>query len=277
MNYRHLMAGASVVGLLLCTAGKVSAQATTNNIDAPNNANSTANPVVDLNQQGSLVNTQVNSFPLGRSVVGNGIADCSSSGIALSAFGNGIGPFDTGSIGGSFTYTKSFGVDTCRAYAKTQLARASLETCLLVISNYSKMIKAGIKISYEDLNQLAGLECPTVTVPQPGASPFGAAPRQNNRTARGRQPQLGQQQAQPVSRQQQAGQQQVQPVSRQQAEQLINEPSATNQNFVQQQSGQPIQPVQQQAVPQPQRPVQPAQLQRPTTASTQESSVQARQ
>ena len=215
MNYRQLLAGASVVGLLFCTAGKASAQATTNNIDAPNNASSTANPNVDLQQQGSLVNTQVNSFPLGRSVVGNGIADCSSSGIALSAFGNGIGPFDTGSIGGSFTYTKSFGVDTCRAYAKTQLARASLETCLLVISNYSKMIKAGIQISYDDLNQLAGLECPAVTLPQPGAAPVSAAPQQGGPNARRRLQQAGQQ-FRPVSRQQQPVQQQpVQPVQQQ--------------------------------------------------------------
>jgi hypothetical protein len=266
MNYyRHLVAGASIFGLLLCTTGRASAQTTTNNIDAPNNANSTANPVVDLNQQGSLVNTQVNTFPLGRSIVGNGVADCSSDGIALSAFGNGIGPFDTGSIGGSFTYTHSFGVATCQAYAKTQLARSSLETCLLLISNYSKMIKAGIQISYEDLKQLAGINCPAVTVPQPDGSPVGAAPQPAHLNARSGQPQQG------------VNQQQVQPVSRQLSPSQLagNGQPAANQNFVQQQSAQPVQ---QQIAPQPQlaQPVQ--QQQRPATAtSNQNSSIQALQ
>jgi hypothetical protein len=262
MNYhRHLVVGASIFGLLLCTTGRASAQTTTNNIDAPNNANSTANPVVDLNQQGSLVNTQVNTFPLGRSIVGNGVADCSSDGIAISAFGNGIGPFDTGSIGGSFTYTHSFGVSTCQAYAKTQLARSSLETCLLLISNYSKMIKAGIQISYEDLKQLAGINCPAVTVPQADSSPIGAAPQPANLNAHSGQPQ-------------QANQQQVQPVSRQLSPSELDgssQPTA-NQNFVQQ----PAQPVQQQIAPQ-QQPAQPVQ-QRPATASSnQNSNVQALQ
>lgn len=176
MFYRRLLTGASILGLVVCTTTGVSAQTTTNNIDAPNNATSTANPVNDLNQNGSLVNTQVNTFPLGRSVVGNGVADCSSDGIAFSAFGNGIGPFDSGSLGGSFTYTHSFGVDTCRSYAKTQLARSKLETCLLLISNYSKMTKAGVRVSYEALKQIAGVECPAISVPKPGLNPFGAAP-----------------------------------------------------------------------------------------------------
>lgn len=202
MYYRHLMAGVSLLGLLLC--GKVSAQTTTNNIDSPNNANSTANPVVDLNQQGSLVNTQVNTFPLGRTVVGNGVADCSSDGIAFSAFGNGIGPFDTGSIGGTFTYTHSFGVDTCRSYAKTQLAKSKLETCLLLISNYSKMVKAGVKVSYEALKQVAEVDCPAISVPKPGGTPFGATPNPANVNAR-------RHQAQPV---QQVVQQQAAPQQR---------------------------------------------------------------
>ena len=227
MNYhRHLIAGASVLGLLLCTSGRVLAQATTNNIDAPNNANSTANPVVDLNQQGSLVNTQVNTYPLGRGVVGNGVADCSSSGIALSAFGNGIGPFDTGSIGGSFTYTHSFGMETCRAYAKTQLAKSNLETCLLLISNYSKMIKSGIKVSYEDLKQLAGINCPNVSVPEPGSNPLGVVPQPKNLNARGpRQPQQTSQQLQPVLANQTA------------SPQTTFAQPASNQSFVQQQAG----------------------------------------
>ena len=148
---------------------------TTNNIDSPNNATSTANPNVDLNQNGALVNTQVNNNPLGRSVVGNGVADCTSSGVALSAFGSGVGPFDSGSIGGVVTYTQSFGMDTCKNYAKTQLAKSKLETCLMIISNYSKISKAGIQINYYDLQRLAGVSCPKVTLPatsQPGNQSF---------------------------------------------------------------------------------------------------------
>lgn len=138
---------------------------TTNNIDAPNNAQSTANPVVDLNQNGALVNTQVNNNSLGRSVIGNGVADCSTAGLALSAFGTGVGPFDSGSVGGAVTYTQSFGMDTCKNYAKNQLAKSKLETCLTIISNYSKISKAGIQISYNDLQRLAGVSCPRVVLP----------------------------------------------------------------------------------------------------------------
>jgi hypothetical protein len=184
MYYRHhLLAGVTVVSLLLCTSGRVLAQAATTNIDAPNNSTSTANPNVTTNQQGSLVNTQVNNYSLGRGVVGNGVADCSSSGLALSAFGNGIGPFDSGSLGGSVTYTQSFGMETCRNYAKNQLAKSKLETCLLLISNYSKMSKAGIKVSYEELKTLAGVDCPAVSVPRTENGPFGAAPNPGNASA----------------------------------------------------------------------------------------------
>ncbi|MGB7413953.1 MAG: hypothetical protein WA902_07070 [Thermosynechococcaceae cyanobacterium] len=185
MYYRnYLLAGVTVAGLLLCTSGKVLAQAATTNIDAPNNSTSTANPNVTTNQQGSLVNTQVNNYSLGRGVVGNGVADCSSSGLALSAYGNGIGPFDSGSLGGSLTYTQSFGMDTCKNYAKNQLAKSKLETCLLLISNYSKMTKAGIKVSYEELKTLAGVDCPAVSVPRSESGPFGAAPNPGNVNAR---------------------------------------------------------------------------------------------
>ncbi len=140
---------------------------TTNNITVPNNAESTANPQSSLDQQGSLINTQVNTHPLGRSIVGNGLADCTSSGISASAFGSGIGPFDSGTIGGAVTYTHSFGMGTCKQYAKTQLGRAKLETCLLLISNYSKMLKAGVEVSYTELMGLANVECPSVTVRRP--------------------------------------------------------------------------------------------------------------
>ncbi|MCM1982327.1 hypothetical protein [Lyngbya confervoides] len=162
MNIR--IAIPTALGICSLVAYGANAQ-TTNNISAPNNAQSTANPVVDLNQNGALVNTQVNNNPLGRSVVGNGVADCSSSGIALSVFGNGVGPFDTGSIGGAFTYTQSFGMETCQNYAKSQLAKSNLETCLMIISNYSKISKAGIQISYQDLQRVAGVNCPRVVLP----------------------------------------------------------------------------------------------------------------
>ena len=138
---------------------------TTNNIDSPNNSSSEANPNVDLNQNGALVNTQVNNNPLGRSVVGNGVADCTSAGLALSTFGSAVGPFDSGSFGGSLSYTQSFGMSTCKEYAKNQLAKSKLETCLTIISNYSKISKAGIQISYLDLQRLAGVSCPAVTLP----------------------------------------------------------------------------------------------------------------
>lgn len=172
MRYRLGLLSA-VVGLVTLTPSMVMAQ-TTNTVNVPNNATSTANPQSSLDQQGSLVNTQVNTHPLGRSIVGNGIADCTSSGISASAFGSGVGPFDTGSIGGSITYTHSFGMGTCKQYAKTQLGRAKLETCLLLISNYSKMLKSGVEVSYDDLMAVANVDCPAVTVQRPA---FSASPR----------------------------------------------------------------------------------------------------
>lgn len=181
----HLLFCASVFGFLALSSHSALAQTTTNNIDAPNNAQSTANPAVDLNQQGSLVNTQVNTHPLGRSIVGRDVADCTSNGIAASVFGNGIGPFDTGSLGGSFTYTHSFGMETCNEYARTQLSKAKLENCLLLISNYSKMLKAGVKVSYQALKTIGGVDCPPVVVqsaiaPANNPGPLGrSVPPQN--------------------------------------------------------------------------------------------------
>lgn len=133
------------------------------NVSADNNSKATSNAQGNLNQAGSLVNTQINNYALGRSIVGNGIADCSSSGIAFSAYGAGNGPFDSGSIGGTFTYTHSFGMGTCKAYAKAQLGRAKLETCLLLISNYAQMTKAGLTVDYQKLQGLANIDCPTVS------------------------------------------------------------------------------------------------------------------
>lgn len=177
MRYRLGLLSSSVVGLLTLSAGSALAQ-TTNNITVPNNSQSTANPEVVLDQQGSLVNTQVNHTTLGRSVVGNGIADCTSNGISLSAYGSGVGPFDTGTIGGAITYTHSFGMDTCKQYAKNQLGKSKLETCFLLISNYSKMVKAGIDVSYTALMEVANVDCPPVTVRQaaiPQSSPSASA------------------------------------------------------------------------------------------------------
>ncbi len=174
---------ASVASLFAMSSQSVLAQTTTNNIDAPNNATSTANPAVDLNQQGSLVNTQVNTHPLGRSIVGRGVADCTSNGIAVSAFGNGIGPFDTGTLGGSFTYTHSFGMGTCNEYAQTQLSKAKLENCLLLISNYSKMRKAGVKVSYQALKTIGGVDCPPVVIQNAIAPPTGNGPLGPNAVA----------------------------------------------------------------------------------------------
>lgn len=183
--HTRLILCASVVSLCAISSHSALAQTTTNNIDAPNNATSTANPAVDLNQQGSLVNTQVNTHPLGRSIVGRGVADCTSNGIAVSAFGNGIGPFDTGTLGGSFTYTHSFGMATCNEYAQTQLSKSKLENCLLLISNYSKMVKAGVKVSYQALKAIGGVDCPPVVVQSavaPANGPLGrnaVPPHQN--------------------------------------------------------------------------------------------------
>lgn len=181
----RLLFWTSVFGVLAISSNSAFAQTTTNTIDAPNNATSTANPAVDLNQQGSLVNTQINTHPLGRSIVGRGVADCTSNGIAFSAFGNGIGPFDTGTLGGSFTYTHSFGMGTCNEYAQTQLSKAKLENCLLLISNYSKMLKAGVKVSYQALKTIGGVDCPPVAVQSavaPAKGPLGrnAVPQQQN-------------------------------------------------------------------------------------------------
>lgn len=185
--HSRLMLFASVASLCAVSSHSALAQTTTNNIDAPNNATSTANPAVDLNQQGSLVNTQVNTHPLGRSIVGRGVADCTSNGIAVSAFGNGIGPFDTGTLGGSFTYTHSFGMATCNEYAQTQLSKSKLENCLLLISNYSKMVKAGVKVSYQALKTIGGVDCPPVVVQSavaPTNGPLGrnAVPPQQNQS-----------------------------------------------------------------------------------------------
>lgn len=190
----RLLACAALATLMVVPSGAASAQTTTNSISAPNNAQSTANPQVDLNQQGSLVNTQVNTYPLGRSIVGNGVADCTSEGIALSAYGSGIGPFDSGSIGGSFTYTHSFGMKTCNEYAQTQLSKSRLENCLLLISNYSKMKKAGVDVSYQALKQIAGVDCPPVAIQGLGASApfnngFNPGPNYQNQAPQNQAPQ----------------------------------------------------------------------------------------
>jgi hypothetical protein len=184
MRYRlgllSTMVGLTSLGFGVALDPPFAIAQTTNNITVPNNAESTANPQSSLDQQGSLVNTQVNTYPLGRSIVGNGLADCTTSGISASAFGSGVGPFDSGTLGGAVTYTHSFGMDTCKKYAKTQLGRAKLETCLLLISNYSKMLKSGIEISYADLMAVANVDCPTVTVRQPTFSSSQRQPDPNS-------------------------------------------------------------------------------------------------
>lgn len=176
MKLSNAFAILSISGLLSMTAGAAMADSyeydsgkgpSSNsqhlNVSVDNNSKAASNAQGNLNQAGSLVNTQINNHALGRGIVGNGIADCSSSGIAFSAYGAGNGPFDSGSIGGTFTYTHSFGMGTCRAYAKTQLGRAKLETCLLLISNYAQMTKAGLTVDYQKLQGLANVDCPTVS------------------------------------------------------------------------------------------------------------------
>ncbi len=156
-RFTHIIATAAI-GLFSLNGGSIFAQTITN----PITSNSTSNPVSNLDQNGALINTQINSHQLGRSIVGNGIADCTTSGISASAFGSGVGPFDSGTLGGAITYTYSFGMKTCKEYAKNQLAKLRLETCLLLISNYSKMQKAGIEIDYQELMSMSDLECPAV-------------------------------------------------------------------------------------------------------------------
>ncbi len=145
------------------------------NVSVPNNSTSSSNAQGNLNQSGALVNTQINNYALGRSIVGGGVADCTSNGIAVSAYGSGYGPFESGSIGGTFTYSHSFGMSTCRAYAKTQLGRAKLETCLLLISNYSQLTKAGLNVDYQKLRDVANIDCPEVSF-RPNPPPVSTLP-----------------------------------------------------------------------------------------------------
>jgi hypothetical protein len=187
MKFTKVVAVLSMSGLLCSTAGIVSADSAYSsaapsaeasgsyyssspnssnpnlNVSTDNNSRSSSNAQGNLNQAGSLVNTQINNYALGRSIVGNGVADCSSDGLAVSAYGAGNGPFDSGSIGGTFTYTHSFGMSNCKAYAKTQLGRARLETCLLLISNYAQMSKVGLEVDYKQLQGLTNIDCPTVS------------------------------------------------------------------------------------------------------------------
>ncbi len=145
---------------------------TTNTIDASNSAEANVNPDLELQQGGVLANSQRGPRPLGKSIVGKSLSDCTTSGLAVSVFGTGIGPFDNGSIGGSFTYTQSAGMEACKRHARSQLTRIKLETCLLLISNYSKMKKSGIKVSYQALQKASGVECPNLSLEQiaPGAA-----------------------------------------------------------------------------------------------------------
>jgi hypothetical protein len=92
MRLAKVFAIFSITGLLSVTAGAAHANSydsssgytpsgDTNqnlNVSTNNNSKSTSNAQGNLNQAGSLVNTQVNNYALGRSIVGNGIADCSS-------------------------------------------------------------------------------------------------------------------------------------------------------------------------------------------------------
>ena len=157
MRHEPKIIGLSIIGMLMLTSNGF-AQTVTN----PITSNSTSNPVSNLDQSGALINTQINSHQLGRSIVGNGIADCTTSGISASTFGSAVGPFDSGTFGGAVTYTHSFGMKTCKRYAKTQLGKLRLETCLLLISNYSKMRKAGIAVDYQQLMDISDIDCPTV-------------------------------------------------------------------------------------------------------------------
>ncbi|WP_404783351.1 hypothetical protein [Altericista sp. CCNU0014] len=152
------LVSASLVGVVMLTGTSAFAQTVT----TPITSTSTSNPVSNLDQSGALINTQINTNQLGRSVVGNGIADCTTSGISASGFGSGVGPFDSGTLGGAITYTHSFGMKTCKEYAKTQLGKLRLETCLLLISNYSKMQQAGIRINYNELMAISNINCPAV-------------------------------------------------------------------------------------------------------------------
>lgn len=150
----------------------VVAQSTATTIDASNTAEANVSPELDLTQGGILTNSQPRQRPLGKAIVGKSLSDCTTSGLAVSVFGNGIGPFDTGSLGGSLTYTQSAGMEACKRHARSQLTRIKLETCLLLISNYSKMKKAGIMVSYQALQKASGVECPNLSLEQiaPGAA-----------------------------------------------------------------------------------------------------------
>ncbi len=154
------LASASIFGIMMLTGASAFAQTVT----TPITSSSSSNPVSNLDQSGALINTQINTTQLGRSVIGNGIADCTTSGISASGFGSGVGPFESGTLGGAITYTHSFGMKTCKEYAKTQLGKLRLETCLLLISNYSKMQQAGIQIDYNALMSVTNINCPAITL-----------------------------------------------------------------------------------------------------------------
>ncbi|NJK40235.1 MAG: hypothetical protein HC934_00640 [Acaryochloridaceae cyanobacterium SU_2_1] len=155
----------SLVGQLSIISTRGAAQVN-NAIDNSNTAESTLSPQLNLDQQGVLSNTQANQQPLGRAIIRNGVSDCTTSGLAISAFGSTIGPFDSGAVGGSFTYTQSSGMEACHRYARSQKARTKLETCLLLISSYSQMKKAGIIVSYQALKKASGIDCPNLTLEQ---------------------------------------------------------------------------------------------------------------
>jgi hypothetical protein len=181
------LVGASIFGIMMLTGTSAFAQTVT----APITSTSSSNPVSNLDQSGALINTQINTNQLGRSVVGNGIADCTTSGISGSAFGSGVGPFDSGTIGGAITYTHSFGMKTCKEYAKTQLGKLRLETCLLLISNYSKMQQAGIQINYKDLLAITDVKCPMVELAKSKSLSANPSNQSANATVEGAQNKLG--------------------------------------------------------------------------------------
>lgn len=135
-------------------------------IDTANTAESVVTPRLGLDQEGILTNTQSNQQPLGRAIIRNGVSDCTTSGLAVSVFGSTFGPFESGAVGGSFTYTQSSGMEICQRHAKSQKARTKLETCLLLISSYSQMKKAGVIVSYQALKKASGVDCPNLTLEQ---------------------------------------------------------------------------------------------------------------
>lgn len=129
---------------------------TSSSVLVPVESNNSSEQNAELNQQqeGSLVNQQVNVNNIGSYSFGNGI-ECATPGIALNAFGNSFGG-DSG-LGATVSYVVPLGGKVgrnCRELTTEILKQRQLDTNFALVRQCTEFAKAGVIIDYKRFPQL---------------------------------------------------------------------------------------------------------------------------